>query len=298
MFYLKTGIYMYYVVLNGEVHLVGKGTYPESDPASFEPYLEALNRDFLYMPNWEALGVLTLLQFREDNNTARYFAPGSVFYEFKKTMRADAWQEARRVYPATSFEYTEMPDGSFPEITRTFTFTRDSTGQWVEGKVPTPRAMFSSVLGEDMDFAKELLKIAEMLPEACGDDGECKCGGEGDDCGCSDKTTSWYDTNWYDDGPSNWYEEELSKEATDEDLDASEDDDDVVEALRKRTQKSRFTDYKNQRKRLRTNPSYRRKRNREQRKKRRKSDFKLKQKRYRKRTKNSPRSRRRSPRKF
>jgi hypothetical protein len=295
MFYLKTGTYLYYVVLNGETHLVGTGSYPEDDPADTSPYLTALNRDFLYMPNWEAVGAMTLLEFREDNNTARYYTPADVFYVFKKKMRSDAWQEARSRYQNTSFEYNEMPEGDFPEITRTFTFSRDASGRWVEENVPTQRAMYSSVKEDAMTFAQEILKLADMLPEACGEGGctcgeTCKCGGDVD-CGCGTKTASWYDEESTD---SNWYEDG-SREAGDL---IAEDDDEIVDALRKKTLKSRPGDYKSRRKRLRQDPAARRRRNLQQRKRRRKPNYQQQQKRYLQRTKNSPRSRRRSPRKF
>jgi len=296
MFYLKTGTYLYYVVLNGETHLVGTGSYPEDDPADPSPYLTALNRDYLYMPNWEAVGAMTLLEFREDSNTARYYTPADVFYVFKKKMRADAWQESRKRYQNTSFEYNEMPEGDFPEITRTFTFSRDASGRWVGENVPTQRAMYSSVKEDTMTFAKEILKLADMLPEACGEGGctcgeTCKCGGD-EDCGCGSKTASWYDE---DSTESNWYEES-SREAGD--LVADDEGDEVVDALRKKTLKSRPGDYKSRRRKLRNDPAARRRRNRQQRKRRRKPNYKQQQKRYRNRTKNSPRSRRRSPRKF
>ena len=309
MFYLKTGTYLYYLVVNAETHLVGKGSYPQDDPADVTPYLEALNRDFLYTPNWEAVGALTLLEFREDSNTARYYTPADVFYVFKKQMKADAWQEARRSYPSTSFEYNEMPQGNFPDMTRSFTFERDESGRWSETDIPVQRAMYSSV---EENFPQEILKLGSLLREAC-EDGECSCGGscgcgegEPDDtkegCGCDSAPAESPESNWYDadeGSSSNWYDEDSSREAGEVDLDEDDDDDDdVVEALKKKTQKSRFTDYKRQRKKLRSDPASRRKRQRQQKRQRRKPQHKLKQKRYRKRTKNSPRSRRRSPRKF
>jgi len=303
VFYLDKGTYLRFLVINAEVHLVGIDQYPQDAADDETAYLGPLNRDFLYMPNWEAVGATAMLEYRADKNTVRLYVPEDVFYDFKKVMKKEAWEIAKKRFPVTSYEYNEMPTDNFPDLVDTTTFTRNATGQWIAESVPVGRALFSSVTsGALMNFSTEIMKLADMLADACSDGechcgDDCKCGGEGN-CGCETKKASWYDegaaeesaeSNGYE--ASNWYEDD-AREAGDH------DDDEVVEGLRKKTPRSKSQDYRNRRKRERQNPAARRRKNRNQRRERKKGPAKTKAKRYRKRTKNSPRSKRRAPKSY
>lgn len=314
MFYLKTGTYLRFVVLNAEVHFIGIGSFPEDDAEDTSSFIRSLDSNFMFKPCWEAVGVNSMLEFREDKNTVRFYIADDVLYDYKKVMHSVAKKRAKEFYPDTAFEYNEMPAGSFHNLCRSFTFTRTQDGTWEEADLPPVRAVFSSVQkGEaSMDYSEAILKIADMLPEACGTessscgcDGNCecdgKCGSEGN-CGCS-KTANWYEgstteSNWYEDlsSESNWYEE--GNRMADED----DWDDEVHEADfdvdAKRTDRSEIKEYKKRRRRMKQNPSMRRQLNKKLRKRNRKPSFKLDQKRKRKRNKNKPKSRRRSPRKY
>lgn len=141
--HLSDGIYAYFIIIDAKAHFVATRKHERSgDEASI--YLKELNESFTFHPNWEAVGASVYLEFRGDRNTARAYVSGEILYDYKKKMRPKVLELAKKFYPATSFEWNELPKGSFDHLNNHMTFVRDHDGSWKQGEVPVERAIFAS----------------------------------------------------------------------------------------------------------------------------------------------------------
>lgn len=206
---------------------------------------------------------------------------------------------------------------------------------WWQGK-PNPKAPKPGEcrIGSDTDenleaIVSDLQKASSTLPlvQACGGkDGGCGCGGScdcGGSCGCGGSSpepkedSSWYDEpedDWYDDDDDDWYEaskwddayldrdkwDEEPKEYEDEEDGFLEydDDDDTVDSYDRIRNRSDATEYQEYRRNERQRPAERKMENREVNREREKPSVQMERARYRRMTKNRPKSPRRSPKPF
>lgn len=140
--YKAEGIFLHFLVVNATSHFLGTSQYANPNETV---YLDALNSDFIFYPNWEAVGATILLEYRPDRQTSRAYVPGDLLFRYKMRMKPHVIDVMRDNYPATSFEWNEMPDAKeFQGIQSYQTFGRNADGTWKQENVPSNRAVFAS----------------------------------------------------------------------------------------------------------------------------------------------------------
>lgn len=145
--YHTQGIFLHFIVINASVHFLGISPFEKPDT---KIYLKALNSDFIFHPNWESIGATILLEYREDLKMSRAYVPGDLLYRYKRRMRPHIIKTMRSNFPATSFEWNEMPDATeFEGIQNYQTFGREEDGTWKEEDLPSDRAVFASTKVSD-----------------------------------------------------------------------------------------------------------------------------------------------------
>lgn len=140
--YITAGHYVFFLIVNAEVYPIG--TQPMEEPDNDEAlFLEALNRDHMITPNWEAVGISVLLDFRKDRHTVRAYASEDILMDYRRKIQPLVTRYAREFYPTASFEWNDMPAHAFDFLRGHQTFTRKEDGSWGRADVPVARAIFA-----------------------------------------------------------------------------------------------------------------------------------------------------------
>lgn len=142
MFREKDGFFQYFVIMNGETHLL-ETRNAENPVTSSSFFVDRLNEEYLLHPCWEAVGAFCFSAFRKQSRTTTTYVSSEIHYDLKKPIYQAAKDLAGRELPATFHETVDIQGDDLPHLEGAKTLGRDENGYWMEKDLPVYRAIFA-----------------------------------------------------------------------------------------------------------------------------------------------------------